>query len=135
MRWHERNGKWEARIFDSNSGKQVSLGYYDSEDTAARAYDAESQRIRGPHAHVNLPAPSAPRPGRPRRRTTPSGTTTTSSLEFTLPEAWAPSGYVALTCGAMVEKSHDSDVPAGTNGVPCQLPTASLHVVDSFALP
>ena len=23
VRWHERNGKWEARIFDSASGKQV----------------------------------------------------------------------------------------------------------------
>ena len=64
MRWHERNGKWEARIFDSNSGKQVSLGYYDSEDAAARAYDAESMRIRGPHAHVNLPLNHAAAAGR-----------------------------------------------------------------------
>jgi hypothetical protein len=23
VRWHERNGKWEARIFDSASGKQA----------------------------------------------------------------------------------------------------------------
>ena len=23
VRWHERNGKWEARIFDSASAKQV----------------------------------------------------------------------------------------------------------------
>ncbi|BDA43997.1 probable AP2-like ethylene-responsive transcription factor CRL5 [Coccomyxa sp. Obi] len=78
VRWHERNGKWEARIFDSNSGKQVSLGYYDSEDAAARAYDAESKRIRGPHAHVNLPLEDVPAPGRAngrghRRRASPEG--------------------------------------------------------------
>ncbi len=78
VRWHERNGKWEARIFDSNSGKQVSLGYYDSEDAAARAYDAESMRIRGPHAHVNLPLDELPAPARAngrgrRRRASPEG--------------------------------------------------------------
>ena len=39
---------------------QVSLGYYDSEDDAARAYDAESLRIRGPGAHVNLPQTAGP---------------------------------------------------------------------------
>ena len=34
---------------------QVSLGYYEKELDAARAYDAESLRLRGPSGHVNLP--------------------------------------------------------------------------------
>ena len=115
VRWHERNGKWEARIFDSAAQKQVqcfifpqstwastcvlclrlragshlfcnmlhsrigasrcflsevpyplclnsmlscmqvSLGYYEKEADAARAYDAESLRLRGPNGHINLP--------------------------------------------------------------------------------
>ena len=34
---------------------QVSLGYYEKEMDAARAYDAESLRLRGPNGHINLP--------------------------------------------------------------------------------
>ena len=34
---------------------QVSLGYYEKEVDAARAYDAESLRLRGPSGHINLP--------------------------------------------------------------------------------
>ncbi len=34
---------------------QVSLGYYEKEVDAARAYDAESLRLRGPNGHINLP--------------------------------------------------------------------------------
>jgi hypothetical protein len=74
VRWHERNLKWEARIFDGQ--KQVSLGYYDSEEAAARAYDAKALRLRGPNASVNfrasssepLPPVEAPSPDRRRRR-------------------------------------------------------------------
>lgn len=73
VRWHERNGKWEARIFDSENGKQISLGYYGSEEAAARAYDAESMRIRGPHAHVNLPVTTAAGRSRRRRQASPQG--------------------------------------------------------------
>lgn len=38
MVWHKSNSKWEARIYEG--GKQKFLGYYLSEDAAARAYDA-----------------------------------------------------------------------------------------------
>ena len=34
---------------------QGSLGYYEKEVDAARAYDAESRRLRGPSGHINLP--------------------------------------------------------------------------------
>lgn len=46
VRWHEKGDRWEARIFDGNS--QVSLGYYDTAEAAARVYDMHALRLRGP---------------------------------------------------------------------------------------
>lgn len=45
---------------------QVSLGYYEKEMDAARAYDAESLRLRGPGGHVNLPESRALAEARPQ---------------------------------------------------------------------
>lgn len=56
MRWHTKNGKWEARICDSAKRKQVTLGYFDSEEEAAAAYEAESKRIRRPHTPDGVPS-------------------------------------------------------------------------------
>ena len=53
MRWHYCNRKWEARIFDGI--RQVSLGYYDSQEEAAEAYDKEATRLRGSVAILNFP--------------------------------------------------------------------------------
>lgn len=44
---------------------QVSLGYYEREVDAARAYDAESLRLRGPNGHINLPESRAMIDARP----------------------------------------------------------------------
>ena len=44
--------KWEARIFDGR--QQVSLGYYDSRAAAAAAYNAETERLRGPGAYTGF---------------------------------------------------------------------------------
>lgn len=64
MRWHERNTKWEARIFDGQ--KQVSLGYFDTENAAALAYDAKAIRLRGANAQLNFPLSPAASPSAPR---------------------------------------------------------------------
>ena len=53
VRWHYCNRKWEARIFDGI--RQVSLGYYDSQEEAAEAYDKEATRLRGSVAILNFP--------------------------------------------------------------------------------
>jgi len=45
--------RWEARIYET--GKQRFLGYYTSEVTAARAYDARAVQLHGSAAKVNFP--------------------------------------------------------------------------------
>eukprot|EP00884_Botryococcus_braunii_P009510 jgi/Botrbrau1/18560/Bobra.0367s0009.2 len=63
VRWHERNTKWEARIFDGQ--KQISLGYYDTEEAAAKAYDVRALRLRGPNTQVNFPQSPVAEPAPP----------------------------------------------------------------------
>lgn len=59
MRWHERNGKWEARIFDGE--RQISLGYFDTEIHAAVAFDAAAVQLRGTSACTNFVPDDGPR--------------------------------------------------------------------------
>lgn len=49
-----RRSKWRARIFVDN--KQISLGDFVDEVSAARAYDAAARRIFGEFAAVNFPS-------------------------------------------------------------------------------
>ena len=56
--WHKSNSKWEARIYEN--GKQRFLGYFTSEEEAARVYDEAALRIGGraakvPHARAHTP--------------------------------------------------------------------------------
>lgn len=48
------NGRWEARI--RQNGRQKCLGYYDSEEEAARVYDAAAAIEFGEFARFNFPA-------------------------------------------------------------------------------
>ena len=47
--WGEGRGKWNAGI--SNGGKMRSMGAFDDEEAAARAYDAAARELRGEQAH------------------------------------------------------------------------------------
>ena len=38
--------------------KPVHIGYFDSQETAARAYDQESLKLRGPNSNLNFPMSS-----------------------------------------------------------------------------
>ena len=49
--WHKSNSKWEARIYEN--GKQRFLGYFTSEEEAARMYDDAAARMTG--RAVNFP--------------------------------------------------------------------------------
>lgn len=52
--WVARDGKWAARISNGESGK-VSLGYFEVEAEAARAYDRAARDLHGQFATLNFP--------------------------------------------------------------------------------
>lgn len=51
--WHERSGKWMARV--GVNQKMHYLGIFSSEEDAARAYDAAALEIWGEYARPNFP--------------------------------------------------------------------------------
>jgi len=50
--WDKRRGKWRANIYIGNGCK--SLGSYEDEKEAARAYDRAAVELRGEYARLNL---------------------------------------------------------------------------------
>ncbi|KAK9810325.1 hypothetical protein WJX72_008699 [[Myrmecia] bisecta] len=51
--WHKDNMKWRATIFKGN--KPVHIGYFEGQEEAARAYDREALKLRGPNTLLNFP--------------------------------------------------------------------------------
>ena len=50
--WNKRNGKWMSVI--KRNGKQVYLGYFATDEEAARAYDEAAKRLFGEFALLNF---------------------------------------------------------------------------------
>jgi hypothetical protein len=53
--WDKRRGKWQAMI--GYNSKKIFIGYFDDEETAAKAYDAKAKELYGQYAAVNFPGP------------------------------------------------------------------------------
>jgi len=51
--WHKKTKKFVARI--TYKGKITSLGYYDDEIEAAKAYDKKAKELFGEFAYLNFP--------------------------------------------------------------------------------
>jgi hypothetical protein len=45
-------GKWRAKIF--YKGKGIFMGYFDDEESAAKAYDAKARELFGEYAALNF---------------------------------------------------------------------------------
>lgn len=50
--WHSKLSKWRATI--EVAGKHKHLGYFDSEEKAAKAYDQEAMRVYGEFVNLNF---------------------------------------------------------------------------------
>jgi hypothetical protein len=53
--WDKRRSKWQAQI--GHNGKKIFIGYFDDEESAARAYDAKAKELYGQYAALNFPGP------------------------------------------------------------------------------
>lgn len=53
VRWHTRDLCFEAKL--KHKGKGYYLGYYRTEEEAARAYDAKARELFGDYAKLNFP--------------------------------------------------------------------------------
>lgn len=51
--WEKGRRKWQVRI--KHQGKRIWLGYFDSEEAAAKAYDAKARELFGEFAATNNP--------------------------------------------------------------------------------
>lgn len=53
--WYRNSGKWKAGYTRSSRGISKTIGYFDTEEEAARAFDAFVRQVDGVNAIVNFP--------------------------------------------------------------------------------
>ncbi|KAG1681609.1 hypothetical protein FOA52_014117 [Chlamydomonas sp. UWO 241] len=53
--WHKSSSSWEVKLWIPQTKRDQSIGYFGSEEVAARAYDRAAVQARGPGAKRNFP--------------------------------------------------------------------------------
>jgi AP2-like factor (euAP2 lineage) len=53
--WHKASSSWKAHLYDPQTKRSQHVGYYASEEDAARAYDCAAVQAHGPGAERNFP--------------------------------------------------------------------------------
>ncbi|KAA6418672.1 MAG: pathogenesis-related genes transcriptional activator [Trebouxia sp. A1-2] len=113
--WHKDNMKWRATIFKGS--KPVHIGYFDSQQDAARAYDQEAIRLRGPNTSLNYPITDydvgAPEPELDEDVFSPPGSSFSPSPS---PRGLLPEGSFVDESGRVLGPEGSS--PMGTLGAP-----------------
>jgi hypothetical protein len=51
--WLKGYGKWQSRII--HKGERIFIGYFDDEQSAAKAYDDKARKLFGEYATLNFP--------------------------------------------------------------------------------
>jgi hypothetical protein len=59
LHWHEANSSWRAELYDPQTKRGKYIGYFASEEDAARAYDFAAVQAHGPGANRNFPGEAA----------------------------------------------------------------------------
>ncbi|KAG1661172.1 hypothetical protein FOA52_002624 [Chlamydomonas sp. UWO 241] len=53
--WHKGNASWRVQVTYPQTKRSQHVGYYASEEDAARAYDRAAVQVHGPYAERNFP--------------------------------------------------------------------------------